>query len=192
MIHIFKSAFSNADPSFLSFERRSLSFEDLTTKNKVFQFLPNFLWIGRRGKKLKKLEESISKFEFDLFHCEGKLFNRYYNFEVRFVCKFCKLPFHSSSSSLQRHNQGNVSNKSCEAQSQFNVSLTGLQDIFFVSLLVVCKTFLPKMVRYKGYNLVEKSSVSNCRNMQISAFLLCHGGIFQQNLEEGRGKPSSL
>ena len=95
-----------------------------TTKKKVFQFSSNFLWIGRRGKKLKKLEESISKFEFDLFHCEGKLFNRYYNFEVRFVCKFCKLPFHSSSSSLQRHNQGNVSNKSCEAQSQFNVRLS--------------------------------------------------------------------
>ena len=133
---------------------------------------------------MKKLEESISKFEFDLFH--KKLFNRYYNFEVRFVCK---LPFQASRSSLQRHNQGNVSNKSCEAQSQFNVRLS--RTFFFVSLLLVCKTFPPKMVRYKGYNLVEKSSVSNCRNMQISAFLLCHGGIFQQNLEEGRGETLS-
>ena len=31
--------------------------------------------------------------------------------------------------------------------------------------------------------------MSNCRNMQISAFLLCHGGIFQQKpgVEEGGG-----
>ena len=46
-----------------------------TTKNKVFQFSSNFLWIGRRGKKLKKLEESISKFEFDLFHCVRRNFS---------------------------------------------------------------------------------------------------------------------
>ena len=93
-----------------------------TTKNKVFQFSSNFLWIGRRKKKV----EEAWRVHFKVWVrfvplCKEKLFNRYYNFEVRFVCK---LPFQASRSSLQRHNQGNVSNKSCEAQSQFNVRLS--------------------------------------------------------------------